>query len=169
MVDSLRQPARWGCSSGRPLGRLPPVTCPTFIERTSYLVTAPQGSRHAHVMHLTVDKGLSGMGQGLHYSGLSCVLAQQGASLRSVAMAPEAAAATSGSIMLGHPAPQCNLPALAGPGRPDSPCAGCGCPKEWVAGTRPSDVVDLLIEETFNNYQGHNLVGRRKLNVVYML
>eukprot|EP00891_Asterochloris_glomerata_P003131 jgi/Astpho2/3131/fgenesh1_pg.00051_%23_96_t len=45
----------------------------------------------------------------------------------------------------------------------------CGCPKEWIAGTRPSDVVDLLVEQTFSNYQSHNLVGRRKLNVVYML
>ena len=132
-------------------------------------------------MHLTADKGLAGMGQGLHYSGLfpfllcdstpSCVLAQQGSQGPpcTCPVAPAAAAATQAAsclVIQGLSAIcQHNLAQVA----LFPPCAGCGCPKDWIAGTRPSDVVDLLVEQTFSNYQSHNLVGRRKMNVVYML
>ena len=63
-------------------------------------------------MHLTADKGLAGMGQGLHYSGLfpfllcdstpSCVLAQQGSQGPPCAcpVAPAAAAATQAASCL---------------------------------------------------------------------
>jgi hypothetical protein len=45
---------------------------------------------------------------------------------------------------------------------------GCGCPRQWRAGTRPADFVDLLVYHSYAGYR-KRWAPVRPLNIAYML